>query len=1112
MADNTQPINTTNGTAQPVGPTATTAPASTTGPQADDGRLRGISRSLIIGVGGTGHGILLDVRKRLMEKYGALDKIPIVSFLLLDTDQAIFSKNPDYEDAVNLDNADKIHTSVHGVDALRRNLKEHPHLRGWLDPRVLTGDIDQGAGAVRARGRLAYFWNYSQIARRLEEQMLQIQKDSSKEIAIRNGLQVGEGTSVYIVGSLLGGTGSGMFLDLAYTVRSKFKNQRMLETVGMFSIPPNTEAVAADNRPNAYAALLELNHYTDPSTTFSAQYGADMPPMENADPPFRYTYLADTSSPTAQLDSVKDLVEMMGHSIFLDLTSEFQRQKKSNRNNFDQFLITADGLGCPQNYMGFGLASVYFPKDKVMAACANRLAGDIVRRWTNPLERVVNVGAFADQELTRLGMTPDAVQRQVTLSNSETGETLRDGAMAYWNAVNRQYETAYPGHGRVVEYLTTRQKESEAKVADNDPNPDLLAKRRANLGESVYQIQQNLGTTIRAKDQALRDWVSARVNDPNHRHSTAASTLETMTERFRTYIAQLEKQQEERKNGSVPTAQTRDAALQQIGRNAGDFMLGLIATAKRREIDEQKDAFLTAARRFDADALDTKAAEAAIVFYNHLLGTVGALKAEMDRYVERLDSLRARFDRAERNAVQEPVDVNGEVLFNAGRRETDPVTGQDKYVGGDIDERYAHYVGNASDPANPVVNNLISDILDALGTRNDIWGVREGELTRLASVITDHTRAVFKPVEEEHVLDKFFGKYGVGSDRSVQTLRRVVSLSTPFLHLQENAPNYTHNINKEQTIVGVLHGAAPRTEHEQQFQAMMMDTVQGIKDQQISNSNEPYQVLFLRERAAFPLRLLQGMESYRYAYDQVKSLGAAANPIHTRTDVKDWIRIAPPSAEDQKEAWRAFVVGWASGVISEEREARYTSIGTRDVLRFVANYTDKFGMPKSDALGGFNAVESTVTGYKPETGADRPPGEARDLIQRLCDDRRMEAQIAAAIDERLRAEGAQHLGDRLVQHANAQKALLDPAFYDSYYKVLTDYLEEINYAGTQGGTTAAARTVSAPPAVIPANGTATAAPTRTLKERLAELKELMDSGLITPDEFASRRAHILAEV
>ena len=1118
MADNTKPITDTivNTITSPA------APASTTGPQAEDGRLRGVSRSLIIGVGGTGHQIMLDIRKRLTEKYGSLDKLPIVSFLLLDTDQAIFSKNPDYDDAVNLDTADKIHTSVHGVDALRKNLREHPHLRTWLDPRVLTGDIDQGAGAVRARGRLAYFWNYNQIARRLEEQMLQITKDSSKETAIRNGLQVGEGITVYIVGSLLGGTGSGMFLDLAYTVRNKFKNQRMLETVGMFSIPPNSEAVAVDNRPNAYAALLELNHYTDTTTTFVSQYQADIPPMEDADPPFRYTYLADTSSPAAQLDSVKDLVEMIGHSIFLDLTSEFQRQKKSNRNNFDQFLITTDGLGCPQNYMGFGLSAIQFPKDKVMAACANRLAGDIVRKWTTPLERTVNIGAFTDQELGRLGLTPEAVQRQVLLGNSETGETLRDGAMAYWQAADRQYLTAYPGHGNVVEYLLARQKEAEAKMADTDPNPDLLAKRRTNLGDSVYQVQQNLGATIRARDKALRDWVSARVNDANHRHTVAAAALDTMLERFRAYIAQMEKQQDDLLGGSFPLTKQRDDALQSINRHSGDFMLGLIATAKRREIDEAKDAYLAAQRRLDTEALDRKAAGAAIAFYSHLIETVSALRAEMDRYVERMESLRAKFEKAERHAVQEPVDVNGEVLFNAGRRETDPNTGIDRYVGGDIDDRYQFYVGNAQDPNNPVVNNLVADILDTLGTHNDLWGMRDGELSRLSGVILEHAQAVFKPVADESVLDKFYAKYGLDSDRTVQTLRRVASLSKPFLHLQENAPNYTHNMNKEQTIVGVLHGAAPRTENEQRFGAMLTESVQNVKDQQITNSNESDQVLFLQERAAFPLRLLQGMDSYRYAYDQVKAQGAAANPIHTRTDVKDWIRIAPPSFEDQREAWRKFVVGWASAVISEEQEARYTSVGTRTEIRFVANYVDRFGMPKSDALGGFNSVETPIAGFKAESNsADRPPLEARDIVQRLCDDRRMQAQIGQAIDERLRLDGAKILGDRLVAHANTQKSAWTPGFYNAYYQVLTDYLEEINYAGASTAppapnTGGAGVGVAALPAIIGnGSGTATAAPpvgTRSLKERLAGLKELLDEALITQDEFDTRRKEILAEV
>ncbi len=39
-----------------------------------------------------------------------------------------------------------------------------------------------------------------------------------------------------------------------------------------------------------------------------------------------------------------------------------------------------------------------------------------------------------------------------------------------------------------------------------------------------------------------------------------------------------------------------------------------------------------------------------------------------------------------------------------------------------------------------------------------------------------------------------------------------------------------------------------------------------------------------------------------------------------------------------------------------------------------------------------------------------------------------------------------------------------------------------------------------------------AAPGRTLKERLAALKELLDEGLITAEEFDGRRKEILAEV
>ena len=166
-----------------------TGVSAATTPAADDRKLQGVSRSLIIGVGGTGHKIMLDLRQRLLQKYGSMDKLPIVSFLLLDTDQSIFNKNPNYSDAANLDNADKIHCSVYGVETTAQELCASIPICaiGWT-PR------HSRATSIRARARSGraddwpIFWNYDQIAKRIEEEALEITKDSSKAQAIKNGL------------------------------------------------------------------------------------------------------------------------------------------------------------------------------------------------------------------------------------------------------------------------------------------------------------------------------------------------------------------------------------------------------------------------------------------------------------------------------------------------------------------------------------------------------------------------------------------------------------------------------------------------------------------------------------------------------------------------------------------------------------------------------------------------------------------------------------------------------------------------------------------------------------------------------------------------------------
>ncbi|MFY7954381.1 MAG: hypothetical protein ACOVT5_17905, partial [Armatimonadaceae bacterium] len=335
----------------------------------------------------------------------------------------------------------------------------------------------------------------------------------------------------------------------------------------------------------------------------------------------------------------------------------------------------------------------------------------------------------------------------------------------------------------------------------------------------------------------------------------------------------LARRRDRAKEELAPAASARDSQLGEIQRLADDAVLSLIPTAKRREIDERKDAWLSHARRWETTLLEIRSAELALSFLDRFQGVIEALKDEMDAYIDRMRSLEALFRKSEQEAVESPVDVNGLVLFDRGRR-VEREDGTASYVNGDIDQRYGVYVGDDNAASNSVVGASAARILSELGSAGDIYALRGEDLARLRTIIEKCCRDVFRGVESESVLDKFFERFGTGTERCVEEMRRIHALSQPFIHLQENAPAYRHHQNKEQTIVGVMHGAEPRSEAENAFHRMLKETVQGIRDGQITDSNEQHQVLFLRERAAFPLRLLDGLDNYRFAYDQVRAQGS----------------------------------------------------------------------------------------------------------------------------------------------------------------------------------------------------------------------------------------------
>src|SRR5262249_25829473 len=129
---------------------------------------------------------------------------------------------------------------------------------------------------VRALGRLAFCDNYRTISRRLRADLEACLDPDALTAAERaTGLTMRSNRPrVYIIAGLAGGTGSGMFLDLAYVVRQQLKQlgYEAPDVVGLFLVPPlGRPLTAVGSQPgesaqrimaqgNAFAALTELSH------------------------------------------------------------------------------------------------------------------------------------------------------------------------------------------------------------------------------------------------------------------------------------------------------------------------------------------------------------------------------------------------------------------------------------------------------------------------------------------------------------------------------------------------------------------------------------------------------------------------------------------------------------------------------------------------------------------------------------------------------------------------------------------------------------------------------------------------------------------------------------
>jgi Tubulin like len=246
--------------------------------------------SVVLGVGGTGYKTLLHLKKRLCETFGEIPEC--FSLLAFDTGDP----GDPWVDAVDgrkirLDQRTEV--EILQVEDPPSVIDEsNPHISNWWPFGTSISAITAGATQVRPRGRLAFFAQYAKILQRLKEEIISVKNVETPRKMGNLNLVNTPGIDVYVISSLAGGTGSGMFLDLSFTVRSLILPSSRI--TGMLVMPrifgdARNESLYA----NSYGALKELEHFMGfrDNDVEVIDYGLQMVEVRKA--PFDLVYLVD---------------------------------------------------------------------------------------------------------------------------------------------------------------------------------------------------------------------------------------------------------------------------------------------------------------------------------------------------------------------------------------------------------------------------------------------------------------------------------------------------------------------------------------------------------------------------------------------------------------------------------------------------------------------------------------------------------------------------------------------------------------------------------------------------------------------------------------------------
>lgn len=869
------------------------------------------SRTVIIGVGGTGIEAISRIRKDFEDKYGELNQFPLLSFLWIDTDKKEKISNPQAAGSPLKEN-EKCWASVTSKHAkeIILNLEQYPWINDWYPSELERNPnaVTAGAGQIRAQGRFAFFCNYRLIREKFLDACRRTKGHETQMLESHGMTVVPNSINIYVVGSFSGGTGSGMLIDLCYCLKHWLQGEATPIITTIVPMPSLFEGVDVGERiqTNAYAALMEWSYYCDYRTQYIARFSGNLTDeIRSQDAPSNFTYLVDTKNGKKDFNP-EQVRQLIAKQLVEEIDSEVGFEKRTIRDNMKGSWTQADpgGRGYPKCFLGFGRSTIEIPIVSIYAYLSYRLGENLLNWWINEVIKLppqmlelVRGDIFKQMRLTLSDLLSDlsaAQDRPYEAVISDWINQIRDDVTTKNLLECTQQGISVMGaeKGQILQFLPYFKSTVDSYITEHfrELSPD----ERVH-GDFLKKIYDNRQKLIEQAKEAISSefytMIEDRVRGPKFADDFLVRAKQILTD----YEETFRRQQDLLAQKETEYQEIYQNALQSINEFKDKYGM-----TKQAQMEEYFEESLNNLERMLKTKIQHKSRASGLIVLESLQKHLNTLEDRLNSFVQRVKFLRDRYHEQAKQQINQAdaVFIDGAKLFE--RQEFNRLFQ-------DLISQYAGSQGNSDIALDKLCSTLSQAILSEASS---LWKEdrKPDEIMRLLDLtaipdlkqenfilIIDkqaHSKVINAPEssslhQELAACDRLFKVYK-DNPQIVEQLRSAIALAEPLINLSPAVfARKDIGFTPLNYKIVALTGGSKTTDPAAQKLLPLLEEFYDREDIKPLSSIERYKVVFYQETGGFSLRCLEDLPLLRQAYLDWKGKWIVAKRAQLRGENQD---------------------------------------------------------------------------------------------------------------------------------------------------------------------------------------------------------------------------------